>query len=41
VSHHLKILRDAGIVGYERRGLWAYYYVLPGALDLLAGWLEV
>ena len=40
VSHHLKILRDAGIVGSERRGLWAYYYVIPEALDELAGWLD-
>src|ERR1700750_17699 len=40
VSHHLKILRDAGIVGSERQGLWAYYYVLPGALDQLADWLR-
>jgi ArsR family transcriptional regulator, arsenate/arsenite/antimonite-responsive transcriptional repressor len=39
VSHHLKILRDAGIVGSERRGLWAYYYVLPEALDSLSVWL--
>jgi ArsR family transcriptional regulator len=39
VSHHLKILRDAGIVGSERQGLWAYYYVLPGALEPLARWL--
>jgi ArsR family transcriptional regulator, arsenate/arsenite/antimonite-responsive transcriptional repressor len=39
VSHHLKVLRDAGIVGSERRGLWAYYYVVPGALDELARWL--
>jgi ArsR family transcriptional regulator, arsenate/arsenite/antimonite-responsive transcriptional repressor len=39
VSHHLKILRDAGIVGSERQGLWAYYYVLPGALDQLQAWL--
>ena len=29
VSHHLKVLREAGIVGSERRGLWAYYYVIP------------
>ena len=29
VSHHLKVLRDAGIVGSERRGLWAFYYVEP------------
>jgi ArsR family transcriptional regulator len=39
VSHHLKVLRDAGIVDSERRGLWAYYYVVPDALDELAGWL--
>ncbi len=32
LSHHLKKLREAGIVDSERRGLWAYYYVLPGAL---------
>jgi ArsR family transcriptional regulator, arsenate/arsenite/antimonite-responsive transcriptional repressor len=40
VSHHLKVLRDAGIVDSERRGLWAYYYVLPDALEELAGWLS-
>lgn len=39
VSHHLKILREAGLVASERQGLWAYYYVLPGALDELSGWL--
>ena len=39
LSHHLKKLRDAGIVDSERRGLWAYYYVIPDALDELAGWL--
>src|ERR687893_365395 len=37
VSHHLKVLRDAGIVESEKQGLWAYYYVVPGALDELAG----
>jgi ArsR family transcriptional regulator len=40
VSHHLKVLRDAGIVGSERDGLWAYYYVVPGALEGLADWLR-
>ena len=40
VSHHLKVLRDAGIVGSERRGLWAYYYVIPGALGNLSAWLR-
>ncbi len=39
LSHHLKKLRDAGIVDSERRGLWAYYYVRPGALDELTAWL--
>jgi ArsR family transcriptional regulator len=39
VSHHLKVLRDAGIVGSERRGLWAYYFVRPEALAELATWL--
>jgi ArsR family transcriptional regulator len=40
VSHHLKILREAGIVGSERRGLWAYYYVNPEALEELSKWLS-
>lgn len=40
ISHHLRKLRDAGIVGSERRGLWAYYYVLPGSLEELSGWLR-
>jgi ArsR family transcriptional regulator len=40
VSHHLKVLRDAGLVGVERRGLWAYYYVNPDALKEIAEWLR-
>jgi ArsR family transcriptional regulator len=40
VSHHLKVLREAGIVGSERQGLWAYYYVVPGALEEVAAWLN-
>ena len=40
VSHHLGVLRDAGIVGSERRGLWAYYYVIPDALKELSAWLS-
>ena len=39
VSHHLKVLRDAGLVGCEKQGLWVYYYVVPGALDELGSWL--
>ena len=40
VSHHLKVLRDAGLVGSERRGLWAYYYVEPEAMEELSAWLS-
>ncbi len=40
LSHHLKKLREAGIVDSERRGLWAYYYVRPRALHELSEWLR-
>ena len=40
LSHHLKKLRDAGIVDSERQGLWAYYYVKPEALEVLKKWLS-
>jgi ArsR family transcriptional regulator len=40
LSHHLKRLRAAGIVDSERRGLWAYYYVIPEALEELSQWLS-
>jgi ArsR family transcriptional regulator len=40
LSHHLKKLREAGLVGVERRGQWAYYYVTSGALDPLSAWLD-
>ncbi|HJX78026.1 ArsR/SmtB family transcription factor [Glutamicibacter sp.] len=36
VSHHLKILVDAGILHREKRGVWAYFSVVPGALESLA-----
>jgi ArsR family transcriptional regulator, arsenate/arsenite/antimonite-responsive transcriptional repressor len=35
VSHHLKLLRDAGLIDCERRGLWAYYFVNRPALAAL------
>ena len=40
ISHHLKVLREAGLVGSMRRGLWAYYYVNPEALEELETWLS-
>ncbi|BAS10331.1 uncharacterized HTH-type transcriptional regulator MJ1325 [Arthrobacter sp. Hiyo4] len=36
VSHHLKILVDAGLLHREKRGTWAYYSLVPGALDDVA-----
>jgi ArsR family transcriptional regulator len=39
LSHHLGKLRAAGIVDSERRGLWAYYYVIPDSLEELSAWL--
>nr|WP_237686252.1 metalloregulator ArsR/SmtB family transcription factor [Arthrobacter jiangjiafuii] len=33
VSHHLKILVDAGILHREKRGVWAYFSLVPGALE--------
>src|SRR5437868_14726339 len=35
VSHHLKVLREAGLVDSRRRGTWAYYRLVPGAVDAL------
>jgi ArsR family transcriptional regulator len=35
VSHHLKVLHDAGLVERERRGSWVYYRVVPEALAAL------
>ena len=37
ISHHLKILRDAGLVEASRRGTWAYYRLVPEAIDALRG----
>jgi ArsR family transcriptional regulator len=36
VSHHLKVLADAGFVTRSKRGTWAYYKLVPGALDSLS-----
>jgi len=37
VSHHLKVLREAGLVESSRRGTWAYYRLVPDALDAVRG----
>ncbi len=40
VSHHLKLLAEAGLVTREQRGKWAYYRVAPGVLGSLASALQ-
>lgn len=35
ISHHLKVLRDAGLVESSRRGTWAYYRLVPEAVQQL------
>ena len=41
ISHHLKTLREAGLVDAERRGTWVYYRVRPAILRQLAALLTV
>jgi ArsR family transcriptional regulator len=40
VSHHLRVLRDAGLLTSQRRASWVYYAVVPEALDALAELLK-
>ena len=40
ISHHLKVLVDAGILSRDKRGVWAYYAVVPGALETLSAVLS-
>ncbi|MFF8573122.1 ArsR/SmtB family transcription factor [Streptomyces sp. NPDC015140] len=37
ISHHLKLLRQAGLIDCERRGTWVYYWLIPEMTDRLAG----
>ena len=41
ISHHLKVLREAGIITSERRGTWVYYRLVPAALERMAALLSV
>ena len=41
ISHHLKVLREAGLVDSDRRGTWVYYRLVPAAITLMAGLLAV
>lgn len=41
ISHHLKVLRDAGLLTSRRRASWVYYAVVPEALTVLSNLLSV
>ena len=41
ISHHLKVLREAGLLTSERRATWVYYRVVPETLDKLSGLLAL
>jgi ArsR family transcriptional regulator len=41
ISHHLKVLREAGLLESERRGTWVYYRVVPTVLQQLSTVLQV
>jgi ArsR family transcriptional regulator len=36
ISHHMKVLTEAGLVSREQRGKWAYFSLVPGILESLA-----
>ncbi len=41
ISKHLKVLRESGVLGVERRGLWAYYFIPEDTtLEVLDAWLS-
>lgn len=40
ISHHLKLLRSAGLLDCERRGTWVYYWTIPSALQRLSSLLD-
>jgi len=40
ISHHLRVLREAGLIDCQRRGTWVYYWVIPAALGALSQLLD-
>ena len=41
ISHHLRVLREAGLVDNERRGTWVHYWIRPEAVRSLSALLQV
>ena len=40
ISHHLKVLREAGLIDCERRGTWVYYWIVPARMAALSQLLD-
>jgi ArsR family transcriptional regulator len=40
ISHHLRVLREAGLVDCQRRGTWVYYWIVPARLAALSRLLD-
>ena len=40
ISHHLRVLREAGLIDCERRGTWVYYWIIPSAFAALSQLLD-
>jgi ArsR family transcriptional regulator, arsenate/arsenite/antimonite-responsive transcriptional repressor len=41
ISHHLRVLREAGLIDHQRRGTWVYYWVIPSRLAALSRLLDI
>jgi len=40
ISHHLKVLREAGLIDSQRRGTWVYYWIVPARMAALSQLLD-
>jgi ArsR family transcriptional regulator len=41
ISHHLRVLREAGLIDHQRRGTWVYYRAMPAKLNALSQLLAI
>jgi ArsR family transcriptional regulator len=41
ISHHLRVLREAGLIDCQRRGTWVYYWIVPARMNALSQLLDV
>lgn len=41
ISHHLRVLREAGLIDHQRRGTWVYYWAIPAKLNALSQLLAI